>query len=988
MAVNYDEKILSAIGKPSKNLKKDDGSTIIPNVTGNFVVDPNKVIVDSYYDGIPTIKDRYVNQEDLVMYANITARMAPDNHILEGGNGESDIVVSLGQIGVNFLNPYKQAPRDDKSGKIIFGDEKFKNKFTTEWSDYFTSNAEQGTFFDPETFGISSIDVTHNASLTPIIKAEFIDVQGRTLLERGNDPENPYNIFYRFPYPLFTLTIKGYFGKAIEYPLVMTKTSTTFDSTTGNYVIRAEFLSKTFSLYNNFSMAYAYVAPYLYKKEGTDNTFLGRKLLRALYDKQNKEYAKIYGVDSDEYKKREILNAPTLIDLSRAQSSLNVEELQFGEVLNELNKSRQKALGIISELESAYKQTEITQLKEWNKYLRLDSTDTKLKKYFLTEDYINKLLSNDWPDLKERTFKNASSPFTPYNIYGDEYRKAIQSIKSLSDDGDILNITKSIIDEVKDSGELPEGYKKALSIRTVENIEDLLIEELILHEYTSVRNIDDLNLIYFTNKYIGVINKIIIKNLSEIYTTDESQLIDNLTFTLKDKLGYIPNMLNVVRILMNNMQVFLSILNLVALNAYRQIERDDNRRINQQTFGEYGVRDDSDSKIFYPFPNYYEKVLDTTLDGDKEFTWKKTYPGDDKNIGWFEVQLIEEIFRAISHIASLPKNKADNSPIDEAEFIEKILSQPTTSELKKLVLTSSLLVMNNLDYYNDSQTQTETISEFIEKILLYSANSFIHKNGDLSKINNITKKLAENEFALLNKKQYNKDRADVGKFYNGIKSRVAELGNKKGYDVFMETFVGGTDISNQIISANQSTIGKIKTLVDTQNYNPGTLLTLYDELLLNITTRGVNSEKYSRLYKYNTLEYASRKNVNTVTPVRALFFNGLGKHDTYSPDTTLKSVSDDVQSYLKTTTEPYTGPGYMIYESIGDYIKKDYPVFTLSEKVSTNTTTIDSLTSTLKTDKLFNNKTFFSEEQFMDNVLMLDDSKKIKDNTTYSKIRI
>ena len=85
------------------------------------------------------------------------------------------------------------------------------------------------------------------------------------------------------------------------------------------------------------------------------------------------------------------------------------------------------------------------------------------------------------------------------------------------------------------------------------------------------------------------------------------------------------------------------------------------------------------------------------------------------------------------------------------EYVEKIITQTSTSELNKMMLSSSLLVMNNLDYYNDGQTQTDTISECIEKILLYSANSFIHKYGDLGKINAITKKLANNEFSLLSK---------------------------------------------------------------------------------------------------------------------------------------------------------------------------------------------------------------------------------------------
>jgi hypothetical protein len=982
MAVNYDEKILSRIGSRTDNKLNEE----IKN--GIFVVDPNKIVTEDYSGQY--IKDRYVKQEDMVMYANITARMAPDNHILENGNGDSDIVVSLGQIGVNFLNPYSQAPRDEKSGKIIFGDKKFKDKFTTEWSDYFTSNAEQGTFFDPETFGISNIDVTHNASLTPIIKAEFIDVQGRTLLERGNDPENPYNIFYRFPYPLFTLTIKGYFGKAIEYPLVMTKTSTTFDANTGNYVIRAEFLSKTFSLYNNFLMFYSYVAPYMYKDPDKENTFLGRKLLRALYDKQNKEYEKIYGADSPEYKKRQIDGAPTLIDLARGQEELNISELQFGESLNQLNEKRQKAISIISDLESSLKQNQITELKNWKKFLRYDDSDRNLKKYFLSEDYTSRLIKNDWLDLKERTFQSSGAPFTPYNIYGGEYKKNFDKISELSEDGgqDIITVILNKIKLAVLDRRLPEGYLTALSLRNITKPSEFLVEEIILFNYTSSRNPDDVNLIYYTDKYLQELNKIVTSELSTLYSNNESDLIDGLSFNLKEKLGFVPNMTNVVRILMNNMQVFLSLLNLVALNSYRQIERDEKRRVNQQTFGEYGVTDYSDDKIFYPFPNYYEKVVDP-LTGNS--TWKKTYPGDDKNIGWFEVQFVEEMFRAMEHMKSQQgegKKHMDKTPVDGAEFIEKVLTQSSTTELNKMALSSSLLVMNNLDYYNDAQTQSETISEFIEKILLYASNSFVHKSGDVSKINAIVKKLVDNEFSLLNKKQYNKDAGDVKKFYDGIKFRVEELGIKKGYDVFLETFVGGTETSDAIISTNQSTITKIKDIINTQNYDPATLAGYYSDLLNNIGANGISVDRYSRLYRYDALEYSGRKSNTTTTPVRALFFNGLQKHEQYTPNDQLKDISVTIEGYLKSNPEPSTGPGYMIYEGIGDYIKKDFPKFNINEVVTSNQKTINGLTPTLKTDKIFNSKTFFDSEKRQEEVLVLDNTKKINDNTTYSKVRI
>jgi hypothetical protein len=46
------------------------------------------------------------------------------------------------------------------------------------------------------------------------------------LFERGNQVDNPYNIFYTYPYPKFLLKYKGYYGKATETPLLLKKKPT------------------------------------------------------------------------------------------------------------------------------------------------------------------------------------------------------------------------------------------------------------------------------------------------------------------------------------------------------------------------------------------------------------------------------------------------------------------------------------------------------------------------------------------------------------------------------------------------------------------------------------------------------------------------------------------------------------------------------------------------------------------------------------------
>ena len=58
------------------------------------------------------------------------------------GYSDNTKVITIGRVGINFLNPLAKAPKD-KLGNIMFGDKKNKDYFTTEWSDYFTSNAEQ-----------------------------------------------------------------------------------------------------------------------------------------------------------------------------------------------------------------------------------------------------------------------------------------------------------------------------------------------------------------------------------------------------------------------------------------------------------------------------------------------------------------------------------------------------------------------------------------------------------------------------------------------------------------------------------------------------------------------------------------------------------------------------------------------------------------------------------------------------------------------------
>jgi hypothetical protein len=61
------------------------------------IIDPNKVVDDQ-----GNIKERYVNQEDLVMYANLEAKMLPRTKLALGVN-LNDAVQTLPIASINFL---------------------------------------------------------------------------------------------------------------------------------------------------------------------------------------------------------------------------------------------------------------------------------------------------------------------------------------------------------------------------------------------------------------------------------------------------------------------------------------------------------------------------------------------------------------------------------------------------------------------------------------------------------------------------------------------------------------------------------------------------------------------------------------------------------------------------------------------------------------------------------------------------------------------
>jgi len=218
-----------------------------------FIVDPN-----------PPGRDM-IPPEDMFIYVKFSA--TPRSRFIDGGveNGVAD--------EVDFIST---KIKYDSSGEL---DPKSQKTYsTTSWTNIggLAPEESRGVL---EGFGIKSIDIKYNASLVPVVDITFTDIRGAGLFDTIKDKErlSPYSIFFKMPYPVFNLSVKGYFGQSIDYCLHMVNWSSNFDGSTGNFDISANFLGFQQAFLNDMNIGNII---------GTVNTQRGFDNLEEIFNKQ------------------------------------------------------------------------------------------------------------------------------------------------------------------------------------------------------------------------------------------------------------------------------------------------------------------------------------------------------------------------------------------------------------------------------------------------------------------------------------------------------------------------------------------------------------------------------------------------------------------------------------------------------------------------------------------------------------------------------
>lgn len=296
------------------------GENIFYTDDANIVlIDPNSIV-----DRSGKKQNRTIKQEDLVMYANLEVQSVPRTKLAVGQSVDSG-VSNFTIASINFLKPqgkntfdtsYTEQLTGGRNGQGRINQLSFDNNF----------NPQQQNYVDTQLLGISSISVDILSNGIPSVNMQLIDIQGRALFETGGN--SPYSVFLYYPYPLFRLTLKGYYGKAIQYELMLKSFNASFDQSKGNYNIDLQFIARTSAILDDIRLGYLFALPNMFpiyktQENATPNTSqeataslnqVGTDVTQqSRVELSSKGYSKLVQV-FDEYRKKNLIDkqVPTL----------------------------------------------------------------------------------------------------------------------------------------------------------------------------------------------------------------------------------------------------------------------------------------------------------------------------------------------------------------------------------------------------------------------------------------------------------------------------------------------------------------------------------------------------------------------------------------------------------------------------------------------------------------------------------------------------
>lgn len=291
-------------------------------------------------------------------------------------------------------------------------DEKSEEGFlTTNYTDISMITPGENT---SECLGIESISITYDSWMHPTVVIKFIDVRGATVMQPSEAgyynksdlgmSRELYKSLFTFPYPMFVLKVKGFYGKGATYKLAVNKTDIELDSESGNFIITVSLIGYMYGVYTDIPMTYIAAAPYIpggdeyWENKVKDGTF---------------RFKDISGQPA-----QEMIKIPDL-RLKVAMASANEERVSAASKGEQVLSSREEQINALNNLGDTYPIKD-----NW-----LGKKDHfELKYYYLivnTEDDIKKL---------KESFSNYYDALVSYdNAYTTSYAETFKDFKQFKE---------------------------------------------------------------------------------------------------------------------------------------------------------------------------------------------------------------------------------------------------------------------------------------------------------------------------------------------------------------------------------------------------------------------------------------------------------------------------------------------------------------------------------------------------------------------------
>jgi hypothetical protein len=682
------------------------------------IVDPNKVI-----DASGNVKERLVNHEDLVFYANLECKVIPRTK-LAVGVASNDAIQTVSVATINFLKQGDKEFLDNTYTDEITGKESLLGKGQNQPKQTLVTNpSDSADKFIRQTIntggkpgaqdngllGITGINIRQGLDFLPVISVTLEDVKGRALFEAGDN--SPYAAFFNLPYPLFNLTLKGYFGKAIKLSLMLQSFNARYDTYSGNFKIDLKFYTYKYTVLNEVTMGYILAVPHMYKSRikitpvqttQTANktvidttTSIGFMKIKEMYS----EY-KAKGLITDDFPEITIVQMR-----ERLQNFVKNE-------LDKFTKQNMQPLTNVQNFENELRNFEGSvllyssgEVSWFNKYMdktsaivlnngitvytfKKDYSDIKKKKDAISElsaliqKYKKILEGNETLGVKGQYTINGKKPVkcsVPFEItlatfspFGTTATSSGVSQPFTEQDINFIktyNIVKNTKDKPSDI-QLSEFKTQVLGGLNF-NSKVTLEGEIIQPDYFYFESPTELSTqalvnqlpIIGTNSFTSKISKM--RKETKTYKEQiEAALTEALAELLQDKssgIGFIPNIRNVLAVIFASAEAFLRLMDDTHTEAWNVRDSDIRRKAvlatQTQSASQEALTPGIDNQPIYPWP----QVIKETTGTDGHEIYEIVYPGDLSIIDqtkaylpdvWPEVEFVEEFINGFTDRAT------------------------------------------------------------------------------------------------------------------------------------------------------------------------------------------------------------------------------------------------------------------------------------------------------------------------------------------------